>query len=71
MDHVVERGYLLIRIGDDRIIHRRILRFIDIVDPALVRIQRIDTDCNDFHPPLFKLGVILATVPNSVVQTGV
>ena len=56
MDHVVESRDLLIGIRDDGIVHRGVLRLIDIVDPTLMGIQGIDADRDDFYAALLELG---------------
>ena len=63
MDHVIEGRHLFLRIGNDRIIHCRMLRLIDVVDPALVRIQRIDADGDNFHASLFEFRRNLGDSP--------
>src|SRR5204863_2771525 len=55
MDHIVQGRDLLVRISDDWIVHPRLLRLINIVDPALVRIHWIHADGDDFHATLLEL----------------
>jgi hypothetical protein len=55
MDHVIQRRDLLIRIGDDGIIHGRLLCLVDVVDPAFMRIQWIHTDGDHFDPALLEV----------------
>ena len=54
MDHVVSRGDFSLGVGDDGEIHRDGLRLIDVVDPALVRFQRVHAERNHLDVPLFE-----------------
>jgi hypothetical protein len=55
MDHPVQVGDLLVGVGEQREVERVALGLLDVVRPALVRVERIDRE----------------TRPSSVVQTGV
>ena len=63
------RKPFLVRVGNDREINRTVLCFIDVVSPAQVLIQGIDTDCENFHVPFGEFILRCAVLPSSVVQT--
>src|SRR3546814_215631 len=56
VDQVVERRYLLIGVGDHRIIELLPLGRFDVLFPALVRIDRIDREPDRLHPALVPFG---------------
>ena len=55
MDHVVEQRDLAVGVSDDRKVHRRLLRVVDVVDPFFVRLDRIDRQRDDLHMAFRKL----------------
>ena len=52
MNHVVERRDLAVGVGDDRKVDARVLRVVDVLDPALVRLDRIDRQRDDLDVAL-------------------
>ena len=51
VDHVVEPRYVPVGIGDDWEFHFYILSLVDVFHPALVLIERIHADGEDFYIP--------------------
>src|SRR5690606_22354566 len=48
VDQVVQLGDLAISVGQDREVHRGVLRFVDVVDPLDVRVHRINRQGDGF-----------------------
>jgi hypothetical protein len=52
MNHVESFGDLTVLVGNDRVIDRRVLSFVDVFDPAVVRVEGIDTNADRFDTAL-------------------
>ena len=57
VDHAVQVGDLLVAVGDEREVERMALGVLDVVGPALVRIERIDRQADDLDVALVELGL--------------
>ncbi len=55
MDHVVEFGDLVVRIGNHGEIERRALRFLDVLGPSFVGVGLVDAETDHFDTALFEV----------------
>ena len=62
MDHVVSGGHGATRVGDDREVDGGVLRFVDVVNPAVMILERIDTDGDRLDAALLELWLELGRV---------
>ena len=62
MDHVVCGGHGAIRVGDDREVDVGVLGLVDIFDPSVMILERIDTDGDRLDAALLELWLELGSV---------
>jgi hypothetical protein len=59
MDHVVEIGDLVVGVGNQRVVELRALRLLDVLRPAVVRVERVDAHADHLDVALVELGLAL------------
>ena len=57
MNHVVECGDRAICLGNDREIHCRVLRVVDVIDPLFVLLNRVNADRDRLYASLSKFAL--------------